>query len=76
MTVSYFWGQKHFPIKYNLRKFFLYLGMSILIYYVSTKIPYGDHGIIKFFLNNAMILLFIYIVLSVEGIKLSALRRK
>lgn len=76
MTVSYFWGQKHFPIKYNLRKFFLYLGMSILIYYVSTKIPYGEHGVIKFFLNNGMILVFIYLVLSVEGIKLSSLRRK
>ncbi len=76
MTISYLWGQKHFPIKYNLRKFFLYLGMSILIYFVSTRIPYGDHSMIKFALNNGMIILFVYIVMSVEGIKLSTLRRK
>lgn len=76
MVLSYVWGQKHFPIKYNLRKFFLYLGMSILIYFVSTQIPYGDHSMIKFVLNNGMIILFVYIVMSVEGIKLSALRRK
>jgi O-antigen/teichoic acid export membrane protein len=76
MVVSYLWGQKHFPIKYNLRKFFLYLGMSILIYFVSTWIPYGDHGVIQFFLNNLMIILFIYIVMSVEGIKLSSFRKK
>jgi O-antigen/teichoic acid export membrane protein len=76
MVVSYLWGQKHFPIKYNLRKFFLYLGMSILIYFVSVKIPYGDHSLIRFFMNNLLILIFIYIVFSVEGIKLSALRRK
>ncbi len=76
MVVSYFWGQKHFPIKYNLRKFFLYLGLSILIYFISTKIPYGDHGFIKFVLNNLFIVFFVYIVMSVEGIKLSALRRK
>lgn len=76
MVVSYLWGQKHFPIKYNLRKFFLYLGMSILIYFVSLKIPYGDHSLIKFGLNNLLILGFIYIVMSVEGVKLSSLRRK
>lgn len=76
MVVSYFWGQKHFPIKYNLRKFFLYLGLCILIYFISTKIPYGDHGVIRFALNNLLIIFFIYIVMSVEGIKLSALRRK
>lgn len=76
MIVSYLWGQKHFPIKYNLRKFFLYLGLSILIYFVSTRIPYGDHGVIQFFLNNLLIILFIYIVMSVEGIKLSSLRKK
>lgn len=76
MVVSYLWGQKHFPIKYNLRKFFLYLGLSILIYFVSTWIPYGDHSAIRFALNNGMIILFVYIVMSVEGVKLSALRRK
>nr|WP_294859149.1 oligosaccharide flippase family protein [uncultured Fluviicola sp.] len=76
MVVSYLWGQKHFPIKYNLRKFFLYLGMSILIYFVSVKLPYGDHSLIKFGLNNLLIIGFIYIVMSVEGVKLSALRRK
>lgn len=76
MVVSYVWGQKHFPIKYNLRKFFLYLGLSILIYFVTAKIPYGDHSFIKFVMNNLLILFFIYIVMSVEGIKLSSFRRK
>lgn len=76
MVVSYLWGQKHFPIKYNLRKFFLYLGLSILIYFVASKIPYGDHQVIQLFVNNLLIVLYIYIVMSVEGVKLSALRRK
>lgn len=76
MVVSYLWGQKHFPIKYNLRKFFLYLGLSILIYFVAGKIPYVDHSLIKFVMNNLLILFFIYIVMSVEGIKLSSFRRK
>lgn len=76
MVVSYLWGQKHFPIKYNLRKFFLYLGLSILIYFVAGKIPYGDHAVIQFVVNNLLIAGYIYIVLSVEGVKLSALRKR
>ena len=76
MVVSYLWGQKHFPIKYNLLKFFLYLGLCFLIYFVTVKIPYGDHSFIKFVMNNLLILFFIYIVMSVEGIKLSSFRRK
>jgi prepilin-type processing-associated H-X9-DG protein len=76
MTISYLWGQKHFPIKYNLRKFFLYLGLSILLYFVAGKIPYGNHTVIRFIANNLLIAFYIYIVLSVEGVKLSALRKR
>jgi O-antigen/teichoic acid export membrane protein len=76
MVVSYLWGQKHFPIKYNLRKFFLYLGLSIFLYFVADRIPYGEHSTIKFLMNNLLIIVFIYVVFSVEGIKLSSLRKK
>lgn len=76
MIMSYLWGQKHFPIKYNLRKFFLYLGLSLVIFFISQKIPFQEHPVLQFFVNNGMILLFIYIALSVEGVKLSSLRKR
>jgi len=31
MVLSYYLGQKYYPIKYNLRKFFLYLGVALLV---------------------------------------------
>ena len=36
MVISYRLGQKHFPIKYNLRKTGFFLGAALLVYYVFT----------------------------------------
>jgi len=36
MVISYMVGQHYFPVKYNLTKFFGYLGFSILLYFIST----------------------------------------
>jgi O-antigen/teichoic acid export membrane protein len=35
MVISYFWGQKHFPINYDLKKFFIYIGSTVVIYLIS-----------------------------------------
>lgn len=35
MVASYLLGQKYYPIKYNLRKFFLFLGTSLLLFWIS-----------------------------------------
>lgn len=78
MTLSYYLGQRYYPIKYNLRKFVLYLGSSILIYYVVSSIPFGDHCFIRFVFSNLFILIFIWIVFTIEGINVRQLlsRRK
>lgn len=76
MVLSYYLGQKYYPIKYNLRKFFLYLGSSVLIYYVVTRIPFGDHSFIQFVFSNVFILVFIWIVFTIEGISVKQLLRR
>lgn len=76
MVLSYILGQKYYPIKYNLRKFFLYLGSSILIYFIVSKIPFGDHGFIRFAFSNLFILIFIWIVFTIEGISIRQLLRR
>jgi len=73
MVLSYYLGQKYYPIKYNLRKFFMYLGSSLLIYYVVSSIPFGDHGFIRFVFSNLFILIFIWIVFTIEGINIRQL---
>lgn len=35
MVMSYFLGQKYFPVPYNLRKFFIYTGLPVLFYLIS-----------------------------------------
>jgi len=35
MVASYFLGQKHYPINYNLRKFFLYFGTALLFFFIA-----------------------------------------
>lgn len=36
MVLSYLLGQKFFPVNYNLKKFFGYLGLAVLIWIIST----------------------------------------
>ena len=76
MVLSYVLGQRYYPIKYNLRKFFLYLGSSILVYFIVSKIPFGDHGFIQFVFSNLFILIFIWIVFTIEGISIRQLLRR
>jgi O-antigen/teichoic acid export membrane protein len=70
MLVSYFWGQKHYPIPYNLRKFALYLGLSVGIFLLSANLFDATFSWLKFGVNNLMIVFYLFIVSAVEGIKL------
>jgi O-antigen/teichoic acid export membrane protein len=70
MVASYLLGQRYFPIRYNVRKFFLYLGVSLLIFFVARGLPLPEGSIQKFVVNNLLILGFIRLVMFMEGIPL------
>jgi O-antigen/teichoic acid export membrane protein len=70
MVLSYFIGQKYFPVKYNLLKFFGYLGLAVIFYFASKIIP-GDGPLLKFLIHTIIILVFGGIVFAVEKPKLS-----
>jgi O-antigen/teichoic acid export membrane protein len=36
MLLSYFVGQRYYPVKYNIPKFLLYLGLAVFLYFVSV----------------------------------------
>ncbi|NGF76188.1 polysaccharide biosynthesis protein [Fluviicola sp. SGL-29] len=65
MIASYLLGQKYYPIKYNLRKFGLYLGLALLIFFLLKSISMSD-GMLQFFVHNGVILLFILLIYSLE----------
>lgn len=65
MVASYLLGQKYYPIKYNLRKFGLYLGVALFFYFITRILDIqGSMG--KLFVHNALILLYIAMVYSFE----------
>ena len=63
MVISYYYGQKHMPIKYDLKTIGLYTMVTVVLYLISTFIetPYK-------FVNVGLktILMLIYIVLMVK----------
>jgi O-antigen/teichoic acid export membrane protein len=65
MVASYLLGQKYYPIKYNLRKFGMYLISSLLLFLISTWFDF-ENSVLKFFFNNFLILLFVALVYWVE----------
>lgn len=68
MIISYFMGQKHYPIKYNLRKFSLYLGLALLLYVLTLLINVDPNtmSMRKFILHNGLIIFYLLIVWFIE----------
>jgi O-antigen/teichoic acid export membrane protein len=65
MIISYIIGQKYFPVKYNLSKFFGYLGLAVLLYFVS-KLVLTDSRLISFSFHTSLLMVFGGVVLLIE----------
>jgi O-antigen/teichoic acid export membrane protein len=65
MLLSYFLGQKHYPIPYNLKKFFLYLSSSLLLFWLGQQIQF-DKPLINHFLHNLLVLVFVGFAFTLE----------
>lgn len=66
MVISYFWGKKHYPIPYNIERFFLYFSIGIGIYF-STKLWSDSFSVwMELILNNLLIIVFLGIVFQIE----------
>lgn len=75
MILSYFIGQKHFKIKYNLFDIFIYFISAILLFFISRKLNF-DSKIISISLNSILLLSFIFLVLIKEKIKIKQVFKK
>lgn len=65
MLLSYFLGQRHFPIPYDLYKFFLYLGIALSLYFLGNIIN-SSVPTIQFLLQNSLILFYLGFVFLME----------
>lgn len=65
MVASYLLGQKYYPIKYNLRKFFFYLLISLAIFFICKGIAIESQTL-KLIVHNLLILGFVGIAWVLE----------
>lgn len=65
MVLSYLIGQKYFPVKYNLLKFAGYLGLSVLLYVISTVVK-PDISLIRIAFHSFLLLIFIAVICLIE----------
>ena len=66
MLLSYFLGQKYYPINYNFRALGVYLLISLGIYLFSGLIGNWCSLTVKIVLNNLLILLFVALIYKLE----------
>ena len=68
MCLSYYFGRKHYPIPYNIRKIFFYMGMSILFsalsFYVFNR---------NLIVGSILLLVFLVLIYKLEGDKLKTI---
>ncbi|NUM49721.1 MAG: polysaccharide biosynthesis protein [Flavobacteriales bacterium] len=64
-VLSYFIGQKYFPIQYPVLKILLYLALSVILYFATSFISI-DHNVVSVLLNNLFILLYLVLVWKIE----------
>ncbi|MCK9423318.1 MAG: oligosaccharide flippase family protein [Bacteroidales bacterium] len=73
MILSYLIGQWYFPVKYNLIRFFGYLGLSLLLYLVSIFIVPGDRFLSILF-HTFLLGIFLFVVYIIEKQRFSRSR--
>lgn len=65
MIASYLLSRKYYPIHYNLRKFFFYLGMALAFYFIGREIQF-ESKMAYYGSRNALLILFGLIVFWLE----------
>ena len=58
MILSYFFGQKHYPVPYNLKRILSYFGIGLGLYFISIKLKM-ENTMLTLFINTLLISIFI-----------------
>jgi O-antigen/teichoic acid export membrane protein len=65
MLVSYFWGNKHYPVNYDLKRILGYLGLSLTLYFISLMIELESTAI-TLVINNLILIGFVFVLWKLE----------
>ena len=65
MVISYFLGQRHHPIPYNVKKFFFYIGFALLLFAASPYLEVNNFAL-NLIIQNSLLLMFVVIAVVLE----------
>jgi O-antigen/teichoic acid export membrane protein len=65
MLLSYFYGQKHYPVPYKILKFLMYLILSLILYAASIIMVF-DSSLVQMAFNSSLFFGFLFIVIISE----------
>lgn len=65
MVFSYLLGQRHFLIPYNLKKFSVYIGLALVLYFMGSKIETASFAL-QFVLQNSLLLFYLAFIFLLE----------
>lgn len=65
MVASYFMGNKHYPVDYDLKRILGYLGLSVTLYALSCLLKTDSVGI-DLLINNLFVIVFVAVVWKFE----------
>ena len=77
MLVSYFLGQKYYPVPYDIRRFFIYIALAVLFFFADAKLVSllpESLWLMKYVYAAAFMALFLLIVMTIEKGRVSALK--
>jgi len=65
MFLSFILSRKHYPIKYNLQKIFLYLGLAFSLYFFTTYLALPV-GVLKYGIHSLVLIAFLSVIYVIE----------
>lgn len=65
MIASYFLGNKHYPVNYDLKRILGYLALSLTLYFIGSLIKF-ESSIIQLLLGNILLLAFVVFIWKME----------
>ncbi len=63
MVLSYFVGQKKYPIAYDLKRIGMYVAITMVIFIIMEYIPWPN-AVVQVFVNTCLIIVYLFVVLK------------
>ncbi len=77
MVISYFLGQKYYPVPYDLKRFFIYISIAVGIFFLQNEIVAAlaqSLGIVKYLTAAILMVSFLGVVYLIEKGKVGFLK--